>query len=599
MQWILCFAVALIISAAGVVQLFLPRTSHLVDAGTSARFRRMAASVFAAATVLFLPIYGEIFAGEPLRWLKVLLLSVHNTIRLFIVDGEFTIVTDHLTADNGWIFTPYSVLFAALFVAAPLLTFGVVLSFFKNVSAYRRYDCGYFRDAYVFSELNERSLALAESLFANAPRRMLVFTDVFEKNEETSYELLKRARRIGAIVFRDDIRVVRLKFHSPHRKLCFFTIGEDETENMEQAIRLIEKYRTLDNTHLFAFSTSADSELLLTDIDKGRMKVRRVEEVRALINRILYEDGEKIFAGAQPAADGTEKQISALVIGLGQYGTHMLKSLSWFCQMDGYRINIHAFDRDPLAYDKLYAQCPELLSDAYNGVYLPGEAQYRIDVRSGIDVWTRQFADAVAQLTDATYVLVALGSDQENIRAAVYLRMLFERMHIHPVIQTIVYSAVEKSALCGICNYRGQPYDIRFSGDTKTSYSEKTILDSALEADALARHLKWDDDEESFWRYEYNYRSSVATAIHMRARIACGIPGADKKIEDRTPAEAEAMDRLEHRRWNAYMRSEGYIYSGSPDKASRNDLAKMHHDLVDFLRLTEEEKRKDSRVSSV
>ena len=52
MQWILCFAVALIISAAGVVQLFLPRTSHLVDAGTSARFRRMAASVFAAATVL-------------------------------------------------------------------------------------------------------------------------------------------------------------------------------------------------------------------------------------------------------------------------------------------------------------------------------------------------------------------------------------------------------------------------------------------------------------------------------------------------------------------------------------------------------------------
>ena len=31
-------------------------------------------------------------------------------------------------------------------------------------------------------------------LFANAPRRMLVFTDVFEKNEETSYELLKRAQ---------------------------------------------------------------------------------------------------------------------------------------------------------------------------------------------------------------------------------------------------------------------------------------------------------------------------------------------------------------------------------------------------------------------
>ena len=47
-----------------------------------------------------------------------------------------------------------------------------------------------------------------------------------------------------------------------------------------------------------------------------------------------------------------------------------------------------------------------------------------------------------------------------------------------------------------------------------------------------------------------------------------------------------------------YMRAEGYIYSGSPEKSSRNDLAKMHHDLVDFSSLTEEEKRKDSRVGS-
>ena len=44
------------------------------------------------------------------------------------------------------------------------------------------------------------------------------------------------------------------------------------------------------------------------------------------------------------------------------------------------------------------------------------------------------------------------------------------------------------------------------------------------------------------------------------------------------------------------MRSEGYVYSGSHDRSSRNDLAKMHHDLVDYVSLTEEEKRKDSRV---
>ena len=119
----------------------------------------------------------------------------------------------------------------------------------------------------------------------------------------------------------------------------------------------------------------------------------------------------------------------------------------------------------------------------------------------------------------------------------------------------------------------------------------------ALEADALQRHLKGGNEEE-FWQYEYNYNSSVASAIHMKARIACGVPGADKKEEELTGGERAVIESLEHRRWNAYMRSEGYIYSGSPDKSSRNDLAKTHNDLVDYAMLSEEEKRKDSRVGT-
>ena len=37
--------------------------------------------------------------------------------------------------------------------------------------------------------------------------------------------------------------------------------------------------------------------------------------------------------------------------------------------------------------------------------------------------------------------------------------------------------------------------------------------------------------------------------------------------------------------------------SGSTDKASRDDLAKMHHNLVPFDALSEEDKRKDSAVA--
>ena len=84
----------------------------------------------------------------------------------------------------------------------------------------------------------------------------------------------------------------------------------------------------------------------------------------------------------------------------------------------------------------------------------------------------------------------------------------------------------------------------------------------------------------------------------MKARIKCGIAGAEKKEEELTEKERDVIEALEHRRWNAYMRAEGYVFSGSTDKSSRNDLAKMHHDLVDFASLSEEEKRKDSKVGT-
>jgi hypothetical protein len=194
--------------------------------------------------------------------------------------------------------------------------------------------------------------------------------------------------------------------------------------------------------------------------------------------------------------------------------------------------------------------------------------------------------------------MVALGSDDVNINTAVNLRMYFERMKIHPMIHAIIYNSQQKKALEGIRNYRGQAYDIAFIGDIESSYTEAVIIDSELEGDALRRHLKWGKEEE-FWNYEYNYRSSVASAIHMRARVHCGMPGAGKREEELTAEERDLLEVLEHRRWNAYMRSEGYISSGSTDKKSRNDLAKMHHDLVDFSLLTEEEKRKDGSVGSL
>ena len=119
------------------------------------------------------------------------------------------------------------------------------------------------------------------------------------------------------------------------------------------------------------------------------------------------------------------------------------------------------------------------------------------------------------------------------------------------------------------------------------------LLNSELEQCALKRHMSYGGPVSDFWSYEYNYRSSTASAIHQKLRIQCGIPGADKPVGERTVEERDALALLEHKRWNAYMRSEGYRFSGSMDPATRNDLGKVHNFLVPFEALPEREKRKD------
>lgn len=185
------------------------------------------------------------------------------------------------------------------------------------------------------------------------------------------------------------------------------------------------------------------------------------------------------------------------------------------------------------------------------------------------------------------YVFVALGNDELNIKTSIKLRMIFEQMGIKPKIQAVVENSNRKKALHDIKNYSGQPYDVECIGSADDIYSYDNIFNSELEQEALQRHLKW-GQEEDFWKYEYNYRSSMASALHRRMKIHCSIPGIEKVPSERNEKELWNLRYLEHRRWNAYMRSEGYIYA-----PQRNNLAKTHHCLVTFDVLSQKDKEKD------
>ncbi len=321
------------------------------------------------------------------------------------------------------------------------------------------------------------------------------------------------------------------------------------------------------------------------------MSIRRIAMDRSFVYWNLYQEGIRIFENAAPAADGS-KEISAVIVGLGGTGAEMLKALTWSCQMDGYSFRALALDEAPNALARMRAACPELLDEAHNGVQTDGEARYTIEIQSSTDFAGDDLDLALSRLSAVTYVFIDHGDDSRNIRTAIRVREICARAGYHPIIQAMVRDSEKMHLLSGVTNYKGTPYDISFIGSRETYCSEAVLLHSELEELALQRHLRW-GSEDSFWMYEFNYNSSVASVIHLKLRQACSIPGADIPAEQRSPEQRTALEKLEHRRWNAYIRSEGYRFSGSTDPRTRNDLAKLHNSLVPFSRLTESEKKKD------
>ena len=556
------------------------------------------AGVFISAVLLIFPIYKISFNSDWGSTIKALVISVQNTIQFFTADSDFALITDNIVELSGWLKEAYSLLGAFLIIVSPLLTFGFVLTFFRGLSARIKHFLRLPRETYVFSEINSRSVSLAESICQEKRKSIIAFTNAPKEDDKIDDDLLNRVRKLGGIVYSKDISLVKIPWLFVGKEISFFTICEDETESISETLQLVDKYKTKLNIRIYLFSHSIESELMLNNIDKGNIRVRRVNPVNSLVNHILISDGKNLFDTDIRYSNG-EKVISAMVVGMGVLGKEMFKALSWYCQMDNYKLNINTFDKITDLKERMLAICPELLSDNYNRVCKDGEAYYDINMHS-CDVETETFKNIVRNIRDISYVFISLGNDTLNIETAVNLRVLFEQMHIKPRISAIVSNPEKRVALCGARDKNGEPYDINFIGDAKTIYSAKVILNSDVEKEALELHKRYNNGNPyGFYEFEYNYKSSMASVIHYEARKYCKIAGAGKRDEDLTDYERETIESLEHKRWNAYMRSEGFIFSGSKSKESRNDMGKMHHNLVVYGDLIDEDKRKDSRVGAM
>ncbi len=565
---------------------------------------------FVSIFVMMLPFCREAFAGTGAAGFKMVLNAVRASLQAFSLDGEYLDFYAGAQMLGGGLAMGYQIFAVILYVLAPILLIGVVVSFFQNVLDAARLKTSGGKTVYVFSELNPQSLSLAKSCLDHDRRRnkksLAVFTDVYEQSTEESAEIVAGARAIRAICFKNDILDLGVDFGKKKGEVRFFIMGSDDTENIRHAVTLMERYGGREDTFLHVLSDSEEGELIIGSAmdEEMKMDVRRINSEQLLVYSYLYDtEKNRLFDMTRTAADG-KKILPIVLVGLGKYGTELLRALVWYGQLPGVRVQIHVFEKDPLAEKKFASLCPELME--MNHADMEGESKYdiwfhRISDTLGMDAKTIDFDRGILSLKEVSAAFVTLGEDAKNVRIAAKLRRLFTRSlpeDESPMIRTVVFDPKKCDIVAHhpLTDFKGHAYDIGFFGDTDTVWSYDVIIQDGLDADAKARHLKWVDKTPDaqrqgtvdFYKYEFYRKSSMSSAIRSKVRRELHVPGTDKAPEERTLEEKMAIQRIEHAGWNAYMRSEGYRFA-----AERNDLARCHHLLIPFDDLPEKEKTKD------
>lgn len=219
----------------------------------------------------------------------------------------------------------YYCLEIVLSVAAPACTAVVVLALLQKAGRVRRWLMPW-RPVYYFSELNEKSYALARNI-STVKRTgkallftpILVFCKVDPRDNGNTLRFRNEARELDAVFYADPIYAIP-KADPWFREVKVFLIDMDENANMSSALKMKDWIIGVDredhtsghtDSDLLVFSTENSAELLfnrlLNEVKSSRIRIltKRVskEDIQALPKGIRAELKQKAIEDTAPGSN--------------------------------------------------------------------------------------------------------------------------------------------------------------------------------------------------------------------------------------------------------------------------------------------------------
>lgn len=487
-----------------------------------------------------------------------------------------------------------------MFALSPILASSLILSFIGDTGEKLRFFFSWSPKYYIFSEINENSLALAKGISKKSGKKTLVFC----KTKDADKDSIAKAKKIGAILLYKSCEDIKTSRRFKAYEFCL--ISNDEDNNLKLAESITTKLKPSKKTKIIinSFVESGTNVKLLESVFKSRknndtnMELRCVDEIALFCNHLIYK--HPLYN-----TKNNGNNISIAIIGCGKTGMRMLKTVYWAGQIDGYSLKIRVYDKDAETIrEEFYGQCPGLKDE-------------KIIEFVETDVDTLDFKDKLLSQEnslDATYIVVAMGDDQLNLSVSDDLYRIYRRSRSFndeqmPEIFTRVRSEVKTSSYYDNNKFLNDRH-IHLFGTTESIFSDTTLFNTELENMAFAVHLAYwgslnaeKNSEEykevysNFKTSEYDRRLSMAAALHIPAKL-CMCDSIPESKQNNLTAEnikifAECLkndkdlcNRLainEHRRWNAFMLSEGYQTASIEDMMLYSKTTKEHKDELSML----------------
>ena len=478
-------------------------------------------------------------------------------------------------------------------ILMPVIWGSVLLTLFESFANWFMYQLfRRFVPVYFFSELHERSLELAKSiLLRNNKKCLCIFCKV---SEDIPSGLKEEAKSLRCLLFKKS----ETKFiKNPKNAQTFFELSENQDDNLANSLCLIksyaEKYEDADfsSVRIFLYSEQEEAPVVLNSIDKKGLPASIINRDRFIANDLLFN--HPLFNEISE-----DKKSSVLIVGAGKSGLELLKTSLWCGQLGSdYSLEITVIDKHADSVKKsLQLECPEFFNDEYKISFIQADVTYP------------EFIEKLdSNMFAPNYICVCLGNDELNIRTAQNLRSYFKRKNIESDEQPFIAAMVRNDSKNGILS-ENAPNFITFGGNSLVySYS---VIDSNLERLALNVHQVYMNGEKEkrkilkdYYKNEYNIKSDRANALHIRYKLfllGYDIHPLSENERFKQPSEFSLLEKdikklaqVEHERWNAYTRSEGWCraelsqIAATKNNSSKIPDAKLHACLCSWDELDE------------